>query len=658
MIDFYLADFRFDDNTLDYIVDQWTTVDLSGLTNAVELQFSLSSSDVGDFGMNTPAYFAVDHVTVSEENANVMGTVSRSGDLSEPVTVELQFDSTEVNLPTEVIIAAGERSASFPVLPVDDALFDGNETVDVILDADGFQGATTTITVADDDEATLTLTLSSDSVSESDGDQATTLLVHRNTLRDSDSPAISLAGGADLSLVENVTIPADFASTEVAVSVIDNDRVEGDRDASITTSANGFSDSSATLTVEDDEVAGFTVTETGDGTMVDERSGEDQIQLVLNAEPLSEVVVDLIPSASDIRSDFQQLTFTPANWDQPQVVTIIGVPDLKLGDSPVDVSFVINGEQSDALFAGVSDQSISVTVVDHQPDSVVLEVQQDELVLTDFAREIEFGRSDENGIQVVGNELVQGLSIEDLSQVGGVVDVDLAGGDDNVALFGTTFTTIEGGEGYDRLVFAMSDEIDLVEVLRDRVSGFEEIQLTNDVIVTIDAANLDQVTGAESTLLINVVGDETVRFVGAGQLSDPIIVHGRLTQVIEFGDQSIQLLTSHPWQNGLSRHDVNQSGDVTSRDALNIINQLAIVQQPELPPLTEVEDFDGSYYDVNGDNQITALDALQVINEVGRQALLVDSEAVKFGPSPNDDDEEFGSSMNSAAVDFLFGQVF
>ena len=661
VIDFYLADYRFDDNSLDFLVDEWTTVDLSGLTNAVELQFSLTSSDVGAFGLNTPAFFAVDQVSVSEPNANsITGTVSRSGDdLSEPLTVELQSDATEVSFPSTVVIAAGESSASFAVAPVDDALVDGDQTVDLILSADSFQEATTSITVVDDDEATLTLTLSNSSVSESDGDQAATLLVHRNTLRDVDSPTINLVGSDDFSLGDDVTIPANSASVEVTVGVVDNDRVDGDRELSIIASAAGFLGSSSALTVQDDEVAGFTVIETGDGTTVDERSGEDQIQVVLAAEPLSDVVVDLISSSGDVRSSLDQLTFTPANWNQPQFVTIIGVPDLTLGDSPVDFSFTINGEQSNALFVDLGDQSVSVTVIDHQPDSIVLEVGQGEIVLTDLAREIEFGRSDESGIQVVGNELTQGLFIEDLSPVAVDVDVDLAGGDDNVTLFGSAFTSIEGGEGHDRLIIGLTGEIGLVEFLRDRVTGFEEVQLGDDVILTIDTANLDQVTGTENTLLINVTGDELVRFEGTGQQIEPLIVEDRLVQVIQFGEQFIQLLTNRPLQNGFIRHDVDQSGSVTASDALSIINELAIAEESESPPVVDVEDFEGNFYDVNGDNRVTALDALQVINELARQSLLVDSEAVAFAPAPNDDDdEEFGSSINSEAVDFIFGELF
>lgn len=59
-VEFYLADFQDDDNSLDYIVDEWTWVDLSSLGNVAGLEFSFDSSDTGDYGINTPLYFAMD----------------------------------------------------------------------------------------------------------------------------------------------------------------------------------------------------------------------------------------------------------------------------------------------------------------------------------------------------------------------------------------------------------------------------------------------------------------------------------------------------------------------------------------------------------------------------------------------------------------------
>ena len=59
-VEVYLADYRFADNALDYILDGWLWVDLAGLGSAASLDFAISGSDVGEFGLNTPGYFALD----------------------------------------------------------------------------------------------------------------------------------------------------------------------------------------------------------------------------------------------------------------------------------------------------------------------------------------------------------------------------------------------------------------------------------------------------------------------------------------------------------------------------------------------------------------------------------------------------------------------
>jgi len=73
-VDFYLADYRFANNDDDYIVDEWTWVDMSGLGDATQLAFTLSSSDASQWGMNTPSYFAMDRLVAqpTPEPASLM----------------------------------------------------------------------------------------------------------------------------------------------------------------------------------------------------------------------------------------------------------------------------------------------------------------------------------------------------------------------------------------------------------------------------------------------------------------------------------------------------------------------------------------------------------------------------------------------------------
>ena len=64
-IEFYLSGYRFEDNSKDYIIKTWQWIDLSSLGLIDSLLFSVESSDVGAYGINTPTYFAADDIHVA-----------------------------------------------------------------------------------------------------------------------------------------------------------------------------------------------------------------------------------------------------------------------------------------------------------------------------------------------------------------------------------------------------------------------------------------------------------------------------------------------------------------------------------------------------------------------------------------------------------------
>ena len=60
---FYLADLR--GSSPPGVLAGWSWFDLSSLGTVDRIEFSFDGSDKGTFGLNTPAYFAMDDLTVS-----------------------------------------------------------------------------------------------------------------------------------------------------------------------------------------------------------------------------------------------------------------------------------------------------------------------------------------------------------------------------------------------------------------------------------------------------------------------------------------------------------------------------------------------------------------------------------------------------------------
>lgn len=68
-VEVFLADFRSANNNQDTILKGWKWVNLLPLGNVDSLNFQLSSSDTGMFGMNTPAYFCMDNFSTYETSS-------------------------------------------------------------------------------------------------------------------------------------------------------------------------------------------------------------------------------------------------------------------------------------------------------------------------------------------------------------------------------------------------------------------------------------------------------------------------------------------------------------------------------------------------------------------------------------------------------------
>ncbi|MCS6935348.1 MAG: DUF4465 domain-containing protein [Chitinophagales bacterium] len=109
-VDFYLADFRSSNNSEDYILKGWQWVNLITLGEVDSLEFTLTSSDTGAFGMNTPAYFCMDNLVTLDvvNSAPVANNDFVTTDYTNDTIVDvLANDVDNTATPLSIIIMGG-----------------------------------------------------------------------------------------------------------------------------------------------------------------------------------------------------------------------------------------------------------------------------------------------------------------------------------------------------------------------------------------------------------------------------------------------------------------------------------------------------------------------------------------------------------------------
>ena len=109
---------------------------------------------------------------------------------------------------------------------------------------------------------------------------------------------------------------------------------------------------------------GFSVSETS-STITE--GNTDTFTVVLDGLPASDVVINITTSDSgavDTVPSTLSLTFTPADWDQPQTVNLSAIHDADLLDESVVITASIDDASSADAFDALDDQEVAVTVLD------------------------------------------------------------------------------------------------------------------------------------------------------------------------------------------------------------------------------------------------------------------------------------------------------
>ncbi|MEM6400427.1 MAG: ExeM/NucH family extracellular endonuclease [Cyanobacteria bacterium P01_D01_bin.116] len=202
-------------------------------------------------GLNLTASAPDVEITATDNAAAEAGgdtatfTVTRTGDTTNALTVEYTISGTATNgtdysnLPTSVVIPAGQSSVDITVTPIDDSDVESPETVILTLDdtADYDLGTSTsdTATITSDDVAPGTpvveITATDNTAAEVGGDTATFTVTRTGDTTNALTVEYAISGtatnGSDYNnLPTSVVIPAGQSSIDVTVTPIDDADVE------------------------------------------------------------------------------------------------------------------------------------------------------------------------------------------------------------------------------------------------------------------------------------------------------------------------------------------------------------------------------------------------------------------------------------------------
>ena len=140
----------------------------------------------------------------------------------------------------------------------------------------------------------------------------------------------------------------------------------------------------ATLTVNDNETAGFTISPTS-LSLAEGQDGE--VSVVLDVQPAGNVII----TASLHNTDFNGrasltnhiLTFTDGNWNTPQILQVTASQDSLINgqEGPNNITFSIVDASSDDNYDPVGDQTVALTVTDN--DAAGFTLGETELTLTE-----------------------------------------------------------------------------------------------------------------------------------------------------------------------------------------------------------------------------------------------------------------------------------
>ncbi|MEG5065850.1 DUF4347 domain-containing protein, partial [Microcoleus sp. B3-A4] len=356
---------------------------------------------------NSSYSIVADNPTVTEGNSGATPatfTITRSGSTELGSTVDYAITGTATNgtdynniggtsgataATGKISFAAGETSKIITLDVLGDGNIEPDETVAVTLSNSVSPGgaptiatATATTTITNDDTAGITVSPKGISTTEAGGKAEFTVKLNAAPTADvtiglrSDNLAEGTVSTNSLTFT-----PVNYNEPQtITVTGVDDLVADGPQAYKIVTAAAVSTDSNynnvapddVEVTNSDDETPGITVNPTA-GLTTGEDGTKANFTVVLNTQPTAEVTIGLTSdNVAEGTVSTNSLTFTPANWNTPQSVTVTGVNDsIADGDTAYKIVTATtvstdpnysNKDVTDVSFSNKDDDTASISI--------------------------------------------------------------------------------------------------------------------------------------------------------------------------------------------------------------------------------------------------------------------------------------------------------
>ncbi|MGF1938683.1 MAG: beta strand repeat-containing protein [Nostoc sp. ChiQUE02] len=405
--------------------------------------------------------------TVTEGNSGsktVSFTVTRSGNTAIATTVNYALDGTATfasdynsvkvagvtgSSSGTIKFAVGETTKTVSLNILGEKVTETDETINLNLSYPNqiAASAPATITIVDDDNAP-TISIADKSGKEDSGNFVFTVKLSNAssnviTVAYNTSNNTAIAGIDYTPVTGSLTFNPGVTTQTITVPIL-NDFVAESTESffvNLTNPSNAsIADNKATGTITNDDIAGFSISPIT-GLVTTEAGGTASFNIQLTSQPTANVTFNLSSSkVSEGTVSVSSVTFTAANWNTPQTITVTGVNDNIVDDNIVYQIITGTAVSSDANYNNLNPNDVDVVNIKNG--------NQINSIITGTAK------SDTSLQGTSSNDLIFGFASNDVI-VGGLGNDQIYGG------LGTDNLT--GGAGNDIFVLAKSEGKDTIK---------------------------------------------------------------------------------------------------------------------------------------------------------------------------------------------------